>query len=430
MRDFIFSLLGTGGDVWPALRIARELRRRGHVVTVLAPEPFSARTRVEGLDFLAVDNRDAWLKDLESPDYWGPNGTRLGLQPGGYMDRPVDATYRYITANAHRSPIIVCTRNAYGARFAAERHSLTCLCLGYSSTQFFDVGRLPYRHRILRRAPYWLQAGAIAWGDEATNALWLPRLNAMRQRFGLQSVSSFRTWSYFRHPGIALYPAWYDDVQVLAHLGIRQTKFVFAHDEDAGQLPPSVQHFLDSGPSPIVISFGTGVAHVAARFKVAMEMVRRTSWRAIFVSRFKANVPTEAYSHPRVLVLAESDFSSLLPWCALLVHHGGVGTAAQAVRAQIPQVIVPISFDQPDNGQRFQTLGLARLLSERCLTAASLEAAVVDAIERTDRVQLKLLGESLRIDDGSQLAADACEQIAATDHNRKQDIFNDLGGGS
>jgi UDP:flavonoid glycosyltransferase YjiC (YdhE family) len=99
----------------------------------------------------------------------------------------------------------------------------------------------------------------------------------------------------------------------------------------------------------------------------------------------------------------------------VLVHHGGIGTAAEAVRAQVPQVIVPIGYDQPDNGRRLQTLGLARLQSGRRLDAASLEAAVVDAIRRTDRTRLRTLGRSLRADDGSGRAADVCEEFSTSD---------------
>lgn len=415
MRDFVFALLGTGGDVWPALRIARELRQRGHRVTVLAPEPFAARTQAEGLEFASIDGRDAWRRDVENPAYWGPDGTRLGLLPGGYLQRPLDAVYEHISARAPQAPTVVCTRTAYGARFAAERHGLPCVCLGYSSTQFFDVGRLPYRHAVLRRSPRWLQAGLVAWGDRLSDATLLPLLNSLRTRFGLQAVQRFRAWSFFRHPGIALYPDWYDDVQLLAPRGIRQTGFVFAHDADGGPLPPALQQFLDAGPAPLAVSFGTGVAHVAARFRAAMDMVRRTDWRLVFISRFDANVPEEAYGHPRVHVLAEADFSALLPRCAALVHHGGIGTAAQAVRAQIPQVIVPIAYDQPDNGQRFQTLGLARLQSGRRLDASRLQTAVADALERTDRSRLRMFAERVRADDGAVLAADVCEDIAATD---------------
>ena len=55
-------------------------------------------------------------------------------------------------------------------------------------------------------------------------------------------------------------------------------------------------------------------------------------------------------------------FSQLLPRCAALVHHGGIGTSSQALRAGTPQLVVPHAHDQPDNAARLVRLGVARKL--------------------------------------------------------------------
>ena len=52
--------------------------------------------------------------------------------------------------------------------------------------------------------------------------------------------------------------------------------------------------------------------------------------------------------------------STLLPRCAALVHHGGIGTLAQALAAGVPQLTMPMGFDQPDNTTRLLRLGVAR----------------------------------------------------------------------
>jgi rhamnosyltransferase subunit B len=49
--------------------------------------------------------------------------------------------------------------------------------------------------------------------------------------------------------------------------------------------------------------------------------------------------------------------STLLPRSAALVHHGGIGTAAQALAAGIPQLVVPFAYDQFDNAERLRHLG-------------------------------------------------------------------------
>ena len=47
---------------------------------------------------------------------------------------------------------------------------------------------------------------------------------------------------------------------------------------------------------------------------------------------------------------------AILPRCAALVHHGGIGTTAEALRAGVPQVIVPLAYDQFDNAARVTAL--------------------------------------------------------------------------
>ena len=51
-------------------------------------------------------------------------------------------------------------------------------------------------------------------------------------------------------------------------------------------------------------------------------------------------------------------FSTVLPRAAAFVHHGGIGTTAQALAAGVPQLVVPLAHDQPDNAVRIRHLGV------------------------------------------------------------------------
>src|SRR5206468_3810006 len=77
----------------------------------------------------------------------------------------------------------------------------------------------------------------------------------------------------------------------------------------------------------------------------------------------------------RLLRLDYVDLGLALERAAMLVHHGGIGTTAQALRAGIPQIIVPRGFDQPDNGRRVEQLGVGRALDRQTLSGPVLAAA-------------------------------------------------------
>ena len=77
----------------------------------------------------------------------------------------------------------------------------------------------------------------------------------------------------------------------------------------------------------------------------------------------------------------------MLPRAAAIDHHGGIGTAAEALRAGCPQLVMPMTFDQPDNAVRLQRFGVARVLCPPSVngraTARTIDA-FLDSVD-TDR---------------------------------------------
>jgi UDP:flavonoid glycosyltransferase YjiC (YdhE family) len=115
-----------------------------------------------------------------------------------------------------------------------------------------------------------------------------------------------------------------------------------------------------------------------------------------------------------VIAVEYAPHSELFPRAAANVHHGGIGTTVQAMRAGRPMVIVPFSHDQPDNGARCERLGIARVVPRRKASAARLAAALREVLgdaavtERAARI-----GVRTRAEDGAKVAADAIERVLA-----------------
>jgi UDP:flavonoid glycosyltransferase YjiC (YdhE family) len=79
-------------------------------------------------------------------------------------------------------------------------------------------------------------------------------------------------------------------------------------------------------------------------------------------------VPTDLPAS--VLHVPYAPFSRVLPRCAALVHHGGIGTVAQALAAGIPQLVVPVAYDHFDEARWLRRLGVGAALSQRRFTPA------------------------------------------------------------
>ena len=117
---------------------------------------------------------------------------------------------------------------------------------------------------------------------------------------------------------------------------------------------------------------------------------------------------------PNVQAFPYLPFSRILPRCAALVHPGGIGTLAQAIRAGIPQLVVPHGNDQPDNALRLQRMQLGlSIYSERYKAQRVAHAlrTLVDSPEIKDRCRAFAL--RIQSEAAVQIACEAVEQLGA-----------------
>jgi UDP:flavonoid glycosyltransferase YjiC (YdhE family) len=167
---------------------------------------------------------------------------------------------------------------------------------------------------------------------------------------------------------IGLFPDWFAAPQPDWPSQTHLTGFIF-HDKRAAdeQLSQDVLDFLAAGDPPIVFTPGTAMKHGAQFFEASIQACQMLGRRGILLTQYKDQLPStlpEDIRHFDYL-----PFSLVLPRAAALVHHGGIGTIAPALAAGIPQVIRPMTHDQPDNALRLQLLGTGVSISPKDYTA-------------------------------------------------------------
>jgi len=92
--------------------------------------------------------------------------------------------------------------------------------------------------------------------------------------------------------------------------------------------------------------------------------------RAVFLTMKPQQLPADLPDS--IFVAIYAPFSRLLPRASAMVHHGGIGTTSQCLAAGIPQLVVFMSLDQPDNAARVERLGVGLCISSKDLTAERL----------------------------------------------------------
>jgi len=134
-----------------------------------------------------------------------------------------------------------------------------------------------------------------------------------------------------------------------------------------------VRDFLKCGSPPVVFTLGSIVAHFEPSFyQAAAEAAQILGRRAILLTGRNAAVPQNMPQS--ILAVNYAPLHSILPHACAVVHAGGIGTCAEALRAGLPSVVIPYSFDQPDNAARLRRLGVAEILPRNAITAQNLAA--------------------------------------------------------
>lgn len=140
------------------------------------------------------------------------------------------------------------------------------------------------------------------------------------------------------------------------------------------QMAVKATYILEAGPPPIVLTPGSANRHAAAFFRAALGATSQIGQRAVCVTAHADHLP--APLPDGALHASYAPFATLFPRAAAVVHHGGIGTSAQALAAGVPQLIVPMGFDQPDNAVRLVQLGVGAAIPARRVTGPRAAAAL------------------------------------------------------
>src|SRR5262249_32355180 len=151
-----------------------------------------------------------------------------------------------------------------------------------------------------------------------------------------------------------LFPEWFGPPQPDWPPNVTMTSFPLFDERGLAELPTDVETFLAAGTPPIVFTPGSAMKQGRAFFTTAVEACVRLGRRGVLLTRFGEQVPPswpEGIRHFEYV-----PFSQVFPRAAAVVHHGGIGTTSQCLAAGVPQLIMHMAHDQPDNAARILKL--------------------------------------------------------------------------
>ena len=418
----VLTTFGTLGDVHPLIGVALEMRRRGHTPVLAVPEIFRPKIEPLGLAFAKVGptlNPDdpqqvADLMDIHK-------GTERTLRE--VLFPAIRQSYDELRAAVEAgggADLMLAGELTYQAPVVAEVTRVRWASYVLAPLSFFsayDAPVLPPYPRLAR-----LQSAVPATGHAITRfARWLTRdwaepVYRLRAELGLdRGANVIFDAKHAPSRVLAMFSPLLGEPQSDWPPNAEITGFVF-YDGDAGkqELPEDVEQFLESGEPPVVFTLGSAAVLDAGGFyEESAQAALIAGVRAVLlVGTDPRNVPRT--QSEKLCVARYAPYSKLFPRASLIVHQGGVGTTAQAMRAGHPMLVMPYSHDQPDNARRMRRLGVAAVIRREDYTAERAARRMQRILgHRRFAERAAEVGEEMRRENGLARACDALESLAA-----------------
>jgi sterol 3beta-glucosyltransferase len=409
---------GTRGDVEPHLALAIGLQRRGHRVKLVAPAGYADWIRSHGVavhvQSVSVDDKHSKPESLPRVPADRPRKSR---RERAAAELAWHKTFLddYWAASAD-ADLILQAGFAYGGIDVALQRGVPIAFL-------FPHPITPTREAMCYRSPLRVSLGGShnylshwismrhAWGTFG------PPINSWRaERFNLPPWPSYRhmveavagapTLCAYSESVVPRYGDWPDTDIV--------TGYWFLDLDPAWQPPADLVRFLEAGPPPIHVGFGSMRLHFPERAtRIVLEAIRRSGQRAV-VSLGKGDALKRLPAPDTVHYIDSIPHRWLFPRMAAVVHHGGAGTTAAVLNAGVPGVVVPIAYDQFGWSQRIRQLGVGAGSGHVATTTAGrLTRMIRRVIEDRDlRRRAAALGETIRSERGVDVAVDIIERYA------------------
>jgi UDP:flavonoid glycosyltransferase YjiC (YdhE family) len=363
--NILLFALGSHGDVHPFVGIGSRLLDRGHDVSVAANPYFRETVEHAGLRLLPIGTVEQYRRLATSRDLWHPlrstqkvfGGTAMYLRP------MYDLAVEWWRQNP--GGVIAASSLALGVRVAQDKHRMPVASVHLAPSLFLSPHappNLPVVNLLPRRAPLALKRMVFRGMHASIDALIGPPLNAFRAELGLPPVRGIiDRWWHSPQRVIGLFPEWFAPPQPDWPPQARLTGFPLFDEPDLSPISPQLEAFLRAGDPPIAFTPGSAMWTGHRFFDASVEACVRLERRGILLTRHADHLPRKLPEG--VVHVHYAPFSRLLPRCAAFVHHGGIGSSAQALAAGVPQLVTPFTHDQPDNASRLHALGVASIVA-------------------------------------------------------------------
>ena len=354
---FAFCAHGSNGDVLPLLAIAQRMKSAGHRATLVADAGYQTQAASCKVDYIPITTAAQQKRILKDRTLLATRYAEL------YVARHIvdwnQTAFETLSKLLSGDLVIVSAERPHlWADLELRRHSPVKIVRAL-------VDLPPIASAQPRRLP---ESSVQRTLRARTDSTWTSYLAAQ----GLKAPSNdrFKIYGAVRPsiPTIALWPGWMTGAPVLKSL---RATFGFM------PLPKFAPTLNGKREGHIVFyagTAGTTDGWLPPYLDAAAAACEKIGRSGIVLGASEGPLPAIQFA----------PLPEILEGASALVHHGGIGTAAAALEAGIPQLIIPRIFNQPTNAEWLRRLGVCRVVKPADWTAANATKQLLDVLQNDE----------------------------------------------
>jgi rhamnosyltransferase subunit B len=408
----IIGAIGTSGDTLPLIEMGRHLMIAGHDVDFIGLAYFENRAHWAGLRFHPVGPPGLFEAMASDPSVWDWHVGFRSLWK--VLGAAMADTFAAVDRLRRDDSVLVGSSGAVGIRLAQEKFSLRSMTVHMSPFYCFSIEENCLGG--LGTWPAWLPRAARQFLLNIIDRAYIDGacvkdVNALRRSIGLPDVRHiFTRWIHSPDRVVCAVPRWFADSQIDWPINSVSAAFPVSQTSESWTPSAALAAFLADGEAPIIVSACTGAGAASTFFQRAIEAARLANRRVILVSRFQNQISQPL--PPFAFLIDYAPFEKLFAHASAIIHNGGIGTMALAMRAGLPQIIVPFAYDQFFNGMRLVKLG-GGVVVRRQRTPEELADVICEMLksEKTTHVCAALQAQTRATSDGLQEIVSMLESL-------------------
>lgn len=395
--------VGSRGHVDPCTGLGVRIAQAGHRVTIAADNAFAGLVRTAGLGFRALPGD---LRRHLAPPPAGDQGVDQVTRGRIDAARRISAYMREVNLGtgglAADADILLAGEMGMAAYHVAQARGIPCVGIHLAPTHVVASGEVT----VDKAGSHLLRSG---------ERLYFAGINELRAQYGLPPTTVKgmfreqygRAWpicyGFSRH-AVPRPSAWREGLDIVGYW--------WPYRDPAWVPPPRLADFLDNGPPPVFVGFGSMVTHDALQVsKVIESALRRINRRGVIQPGWAGLSVTG----DDMFVVDDVPYDWLFPQMAAIVHSAGAGITGAGLRAGVPAVPVPhTSPDQIFWAERLMALGVSPKRSLRLgrLSADDLADAIQSAVaEPHYGYRAAALAHRIGNEDGSARVVELVKQL-------------------